>query len=216
MFHLRRKKTLALKIAEGYVPDRLQELAQEASRIQSVRRAIIQNFITVNKAKEKPPPPPKLIKIIAQFVELTKDYSKIFGFKWTPTLATGGGSIQFGKTIGDGVTTKSSGTFSGTISNLFPQLASAKSAGYARMIQQGMIIVKDRTPATINKSSNKPFVLGSGEFQRPSSVNTGFNLQVRPGILNNERIELGVGISVKNGDKEVMVQLIIKLKQALS
>ncbi len=215
------EKDLAMKIAEGYVPDRLQELAQQAQRIQTIRRAIIQNFITVNKAKEKPPPPPKLLKIIAQFVELLKDYNKVFGFKWTPTLATGGGQIQFGKTVSDGVTTNSSGTFSGTISNLFPQLASAKSAGYARIIQSGMVIVKDRTTANINKSSNRPFVLGTGEFQRTSSVNTGFNLQVRPGILANEKVELGIGISVRMGqgsngstENKIETSIIVKSKES--
>lgn len=216
-------KDFAMKIAEGYVPDvQLQELAKQSSRIATLsRRTPIQNFITINPAKQKPAPPPKLLKIIAQFVELTKDYNKIFGFKWTPTLATGGGTIQFGKTISDGVTTKSNGTFSGTISNLFPQLASAKSAGYARVIQQGMVIVKDRTKAKIQKSSNVPFILGTGEFQRAANVETGFALEVKPGILGDEKIELGVGLSVSmshgsNGStkNQIETNIVVKSKES--
>jgi pilus assembly protein CpaC len=216
-------KELATKLAEGYLPEiQIKELSKQSDRASAISaRPVIQNFITINPAKQKPEPPPKLVKIIAQFVELKKDYNRIFGFKWTPTLSTGGGSIQFGKTVSDGVTTKSNGTFSGTIANLFPQLAAAKSAGYAREIQQGMVIVKDRTRAKIQKRSTVPFVLGTGEFQRAANVETGFVLEVRPGILGEDKIDLGIGLSVtmshaSNGNttNQVETNLVVKSRDS--
>ncbi|MBF0311839.1 MAG: hypothetical protein HQK50_04305 [Oligoflexia bacterium] len=198
-------KELATKIAEGFVLDRIEPLARRSGRLQSVGgRPIIQNFISVNEAPPKPPPPPKMIKIIAQFVELTKDYNKIFGFKWTPSLAPGGGTIQFGKTSTDGVTTKSSGTFSGTIGNLFPQLAAAKSAGHARVIQSGLIIVKDKAKTvTINKNSTIPVTIGSGEFPQMYTITTGFGLSVAASITGNDKIEMGIGVDVAMGSGPV-------------
>jgi pilus assembly protein CpaC len=218
-------KDLAMKIAEAYLPDiQISELAGQSGRAKTIsRRNPILNFISINPAKQKPQPPPKLVKIIAQFVELTKDYNKIFGFKWTPTLSNGGGNIQFGKTVNNGVTTKSNGTFSGTIANLFPQLASAKSAGYARVIQQGMVIVKDRAPqgATIQKTSNVPFSLGTGEFTKAANVETGFVLNVKAGILPEDKIDLGVGLDVSmahgsNGSTKNKIQtsVVVKSKES--
>ena len=217
------QKAQAVRIAEGFIPDGLQSLYQQSNRVRTVGgRAVIQDFLSVNPKKSQPPPPPKLVKVIAQFVELSKDYSKIFGFKWTPTLAAGTGTIQFGRTVNSGVTTQSDGTFSGTISNLFPRLASAKSAGYARVIQSGMLIVKsDGQEYQIRKNSSNPFVLGSGQFQRPLTASTGFDLRIRTQILQGETIEMGVGLSVSlsqgaNGTAQnsLRTSLIINSKQS--
>ena len=56
------------------------QAAPRASR----RAALIQNFIIIN-----PPPPKKqekLVRVTVHFVELSKDYNKIFGFKWAAGL----------------------------------------------------------------------------------------------------------------------------------
>lgn len=191
-------KVRAEQIAVAYLPDRIQTLSQRTEAVQTVEnRPIINNFIVVNQ-KQKPQPPPKLIKITAQFVELKKEYNKVFGFKWTPSLSEGGGSISFGKTTDGGVTTKSNGTLSGTISNLFPKLSSAKAAGYARIVQSGILVTKDKTRGTIKKNSEQTFSVGTNEFTRAQTVTAGFNLNVTPTILSGESIDLALGISVSS------------------
>lgn len=189
------QKVLALKIAEGYLPDRIADLSSKAQEIQKVKKRAIQSFISVN-AKQKPAPPPKIIKVISQFVELTKDYAKLFGFKWEPLLSGSGGFINFGKTDAGDVTTQSEGTLSGTISNLFPKLQSAKNAGHARVMQSGMILVKNRTKGKISKNTSVPFSLGSGEFTRSETASTGLSIDITPTIIGGERIEMAVGIGV--------------------
>ncbi|TNE97832.1 MAG: hypothetical protein EP326_10810 [Deltaproteobacteria bacterium] len=183
-------------IANAYVPDRIQTLAQRTDAVQTARKNIIQNFVQVN-AKSKPEPVPKLIKITAQFVELTRDYNKIFGFTWTPTLGGDGGSINIGKG-GGGVTTGSEGTLQATIGNLFPKLASAKSAGHARVIQSGVVVIKDGVQGVVKKNSSKKFALGTGEFTRADEAKSGFELTVKPKILQEEKIDLNMGISVSS------------------
>lgn len=79
------EKGRAEEIALAYMPDKIESLAKRTDSVATVRKKPIQNFIVVNK-KTKPPPIPKLIKLTAQFVELTKDYNKIFAFKWEPLL----------------------------------------------------------------------------------------------------------------------------------
>lgn len=185
-------------IAQVYVPDIIENLARRTNSVRKAKKAIIQNFIQVNVAK-KPPSIPKLLKISAQFIELSKDYNKVFSFHWNPILAGDGGTISFGKRSDGGVTTKASGTLSGTISNLFPKLNSAKSAGYARVIQSGVVIVNENENANINKTSTKRFVLGTGESEKTEQAVAGFRLKiVKPKILPGEKIRMSLELSVNS------------------
>lgn len=210
-------------IAEAYLPDNIESLARRTNSVQKSTKSgeIIRNFLNINK-KSAPAPVPKLVKIVAQFVELSKDYTRIFGFKWAPTLGGDGGQISFGKTSSGGVTTNSNGTLAGTIANLFPKLASAKSAGYARVIQSGVVITKDKKQAKIVKNSIKPFAIGTGEFTRADKAESGFNLDVTPAILPEEKIDLSIGLSVSStvGDppeslnNTISTSLVIKSKES--
>ncbi len=190
------EKVRAEQIAKAFYPAQLPSLAERTESVKTADKAPIQNFISVNE-KKKPKPIPKLVKITVQFVELSKDYKKVFGFKWQPLLSDGQGTITFGRTTGGDVTTRSSNSLAGTISNLFPKLSSAKSAGHAKVIQSGVIIVKDKTTGKLNKSELIPFTLGTGEFARSEKAEAGFALRVKPSLLAQEKIDLNMGVDVK-------------------
>jgi pilus assembly protein CpaC len=87
---------------------------------------------------------------------------------------------------------------SATISNLFPKLNAAKSAGYARTIHSGMVIVRDgfEQGGRISKKTVIPYAIGSGEFVKATQAEIGLNLDVKPKILEQEKIELGLVIDV--------------------
>lgn len=186
------KKSLAVAIAQAYLPDRI---ALDPKGLQTVKRDDIIDFISVNEKKD-PQPPPKQVKITSQFVELSKDYSRLFGFKWAPLLTDGGGSISFGQNSAGGVTSTSNDTLAATISNLFPKLNSARSAGYARVVQSGMVVTKDQQTANINKKTDIPYAIGTGDFTRAASASVGFSMEVTPKILEQEKVEMGIGIDV--------------------
>lgn len=196
------KKDLAKAIATEYIPNRIESLGvQGSSNYSEVEKGIIQDFITVNEKKD-PEPPPKLVKIAAQFVELTKDYAKIFGFNWNPLMSQGG-SVSFGRTSEGGIATEESGTLSGTISNLFPRLSSAKAAGYARIIQSGMGVVEDKQKLAISKERTVPFSNGGGEFSQAAEAKFGFNLSVTPEVGDKEMVKLQgleVRVTLNAGD----------------
>ncbi|MBY0516134.1 MAG: pilus assembly protein N-terminal domain-containing protein [Bacteriovoracaceae bacterium] len=187
------KKDLAVAIANAYLPDKI---SLDTKGLSSVKRESIIDFISVNEKKD-PAPPPKQLKITSQFVELSKDYSRIFGFKWAPLMSQDQSAISFGQNSAGGVTSTSSNTLSATISNLFPKLNSARSAGYARIVQSGMVVTKDQVKANINKQTDIPFAVGTGDFTRASTASVGFAMDVTPKILEQEKVELGVGIDVK-------------------
>ena len=186
------KKKLAVEIASAYLPDKI---APDNKGLQTVRRNEIIDFISVNEKKD-PPPPPKQVKITAQFVELSKDYSRLFGFKWAPLMGEDDSSISIGQDSTGGVTSQSSNTLAATISNLFPKLTSARSAGYARVVQSGMVITKDQQQASISKQTTVPFAVGSGDFTRASDGKVGFDMKITPKILEQEKVELAIGLDV--------------------
>ncbi len=215
-------KKKAYSIASAYIPPRIESLAVRTESVQTIKnRDIIQNFININQ-KKAPQPVPKLVKVTAQFVELTKDYSKVFGFKWEPTLSGNGGEIALGKTASGGVTTSSSNTLTATISNLFPKLGSAKSAGYARVIQSGVVIIKNNTTGKISKNSKKQFQFGSNEFARTGEASAGFNMTVTPKILPGEKVDMNmfIGVSANIGEppetlsNSISTALVVKSKDS--
>ncbi|MEX1100189.1 MAG: hypothetical protein WEB87_07175, partial [Bacteriovoracaceae bacterium] len=191
------KKDLAFEIATNYVPGTVQSLAraQGGERFRETERGEFINFISVNEKKD-PEPPPKMVKVTSQFVELTKDYQKVFAFQWSP-LMSNAGQISFNQSSEGGITTEESGTLAGTISNLFPKLSSAKSAGYARVIQSGMIITQEDQQATINKTREIPIQVGSGEFAQAATTTLTFTMRVTPSVGENENVFLrGLNVTV--------------------
>lgn len=191
------KKALAVTIAKAYLPPKIKNLSADSARYGSLDREDIIDFIAVNEKKE-PQPAPKMVKVTSQFVELSKSYNKVFAFKWAPLMGEDSSQISIGQAATGEVTSTSSGTLSATISNLFPKLNAAKSAGYARVIQSGMVIVRDgfEQGGDIKKSTTIPFAVGTGDFTKASEAQVGLSLNVKPKVLEQEKIELGINMSV--------------------
>lgn len=193
------KKELARKIVMSYLPPKIQNLSASSTRIQTPVTSDIIDFIAVN-AKKEPQPAPKLFKITSQFVELSKSYNKVFAFKWAPLMGQDNSRISFGQTADGSLTgTGSEGSLSATISNLFPKLNAAKSAGYARTIQSGMVIVRESDPpinGKISKMTTIPYAIGTGDFTKASEAKVGLDMDVKPKLLEQEKIELGINLSV--------------------
>jgi pilus assembly protein CpaC len=166
-----------------------------------------------------------MVKVTSQFVELSKSYGRVFAFKWAPLMGEDGSRITIGQT-GDGtVTSRSSGTLSATISNLFPKLNAARGAGYARVLQSGMVIVRDQIKGTISKQTNIPFQIGTGEFARAQNATIGLQVGVTPRILEQEKVEMALDISVSlqagsqggspvTTNNSVSTNLVIKSKES--
>ncbi|NOT79539.1 MAG: hypothetical protein HOP07_11150 [Bacteriovoracaceae bacterium] len=217
------------RLVSAYLPDQIQNLARRTDSVQSTKKLPYLNLISVNE-KKKQDPVEKLFKITTQFVELTKAYDKTFGFSWTPTIGNGGGSIAVGKTAGGGVTTSSQNSLSATISNLFPKLNSAKSAGYARVLQSGVIIVKDNKTGSISRTTTIPYAVGTGDSIKSGSSVAGLDIRVTPKLLQEEKINLAINVKITsqvgdtptgvgqtapiNLDNSINTEIIVKSKDA--
>jgi pilus assembly protein CpaC len=217
------KKKLAVEIAKAFLPPTISSLSSQSGRYDGKDKpGEILDFIAVNEKKE-PQPAPKMVKITAQFVELTKNYGKVFAFKWAPLMGEDNSQIQIGQTAQGNVTSSSSGTLSATISNLFPKLNAAKTAGYARIIQSGMVITRDQKQASINKQTSTPYAVGTGEFTKAAEATVGLTLSVTPRILEQEKVELqlsfnvtlqvGSDASIRTGN-DINTNIVVKSKES--
>ena len=210
------------QIAQAYLPDQIQNLARRTDAVQSTKKPPYEILVTVNE-KKKQDPIEKLFKITAQFVELTKGYDKLFSFTWTPTIGASGGEISIGKSNSGGVTTSSSNTLAATISNLFPKLNSAKSAGYAREVESGVVVVKEKVPGVIRKTTTIPYQIGNTDNAKPGASVSGFNMNITPTMLQEEKINLKITINVSSSsndnpprtlDNTVDTQIIVKSQES--
>lgn len=193
------------QIVNAYLPDQIQNLARRTDAVQSIKKRPYEILLTFN-AKPKQEPLPKLFKITAQFVELTKGYDRLFSFTWTPLIGGDGGSIAIGKSNSGGVTTSSTGALSATINHLFPKLNSAKSAGHARIVESGVVVVKENVTGTIKKTTTIPYQIGNTDNAKAGAAVAGFDMNITPKMLQEEKIDLAIEIHVSSASGDTPPQ----------
>lgn len=152
----------------------------------------------ISVAAAKPKPPEKMLRITIDFVELSKDYLRNFGFSWIPSLDTGG-SVSFGQSTTGGVTSAGTGSLSGTIGNLFPKLASAQNAGYARVLEESVLVVKAGQAASFDRTLEIPIQTvdktGQPTFNK---VTVGPQVQITPKIVgSSEDVDMKIQFGYK-------------------
>ena len=194
----------AAEVAKIYLPDARPGnalIAKDGNAQVLPPRPLVQNFIVVN------PPPPrkqeKMVRVTIHFVELAKDYNRIFGFKWEPGF-TADPQITFGTTASGAVGTAAAGgagaSFTGTISSLFPKLQSAQNAGYARVLKTGTVVIRSGQPAELNEQTEFPFtIIGANGVPQAASKGVGLSVSVTPLILGqSEDIQLDLDLNQIN------------------
>ena len=192
------QKTRAEQVAKIYLPeDRPAPLIKRSpDMLVSIEpRTLIQNFIAVNPPPQKKQE--KLVRVTVHFVELAKDYNKLFGFKWIPGF-TASPSITIGQDA-TGSTDAASASFSATLSNLLPKLQSAQSAGFARVLKTGTVITRSGQPATLVENTSYPFPKLNGQQVTFDSAQVGLEVNVTPTILGqSEDIQMDLDLNQVN------------------
>ncbi len=182
-----------------------------------IRRAAVRDPIVdrISVAPRKPDPPAKMVRITVDFVELSKDYLRNFGFSWIPTLSTDSGSISFGTSTTGGVTSQGNGSISATIGNLFPKLSTAQNAGYARILEESVIVVKQNQSGRIERKMKLPVpfqTITNGAVQTGYNYPTiGLELSIVPTVkAQSEDIELNMdfhydGLAGRTSDQPIIL-----------
>ncbi len=160
------------------------------------RRDYVYNFIVVNPAPPKKNE--KLVRVTFHFVELAKDYSRRFGFTWTPGF-TAEPSISYGQQA-NGAAGAQATSFSATLSSLIPKLQSAQDAGFARILKQGTIIVKSGVEGSFQDQTNIIVnSVGANGQVNPIDKPVGLSAKVTPRVLGQgEEVEMQITMNNSN------------------
>ena len=203
-----RERDRAEAIAKVYFPD-IEVVRGEGKVIRRVSSQHVINLIRIPSEQKPPPkqkPPDKLIQIIVHFVELNKNYNKYFRFDWSPDIGDGS-KLEFRTQSSSGVG-GIVGSITGTISNLLPKLNWAKEHGHARVLHSASVMVKDRSPGTINSTSRIPYIglqsvnggVATGtEFTEPVGIQSVITPRVI-GANDNIQLEVSFEVSVPDGN----------------
>jgi pilus assembly protein CpaC len=199
-------KARAFKRAYWYLPSvRVKESIAMAPNIETAETDknffFLQNDIAINA------PPPKreskLVRASVYFVELSKDFLKSFGFKWSPGF-TGDPTISIG-TGATGVQTPQGGggfSFSATLSSLFPAFSTPPSnASYGRVMKSGTVVVKSGEEGKMEDNIQIPTqTIASGGVQGngPSLNTAGFKISIRPTIMQGTDLDVAMDITQSN------------------
>ena len=225
----KRERARAEAIAKVYFPD-IEVVRGEGKVIKRVASQHVINLIRI-PPEEKPPPPQKpqdkLIQIIVHFVELNKDYQKLFRFQWTPDVRDGTKLEFSAKSAGLGGIVSS---ITGTISNLLPKLNWAKSHGHARVLHSASVIVKDRRAGNIVSETNVPYIgvqgAANGVATGTQFAPIGIRSKITPSVKgSNDNIELNVEFRVRSlqgttssgpliGENNINTTVIVRSRQS--
>ncbi len=186
----------AREIAKIYLPEVRPVhplFAKDPSNTQILPKALVQNFIVINA-----PPPKKqekMVRVTIHFVELSKDFRKIFAFKWQPGV-TSTTNINVGKT-GEGGVGATGTSFLATIGSLLPILESAQDAGYARILKKGDLVTRSGQPGSLNQTTEIAFTtVGPNGQPVPATKQVGLKIAVTPSILGqSEDIQLDLNLN---------------------
>jgi pilus assembly protein CpaC len=165
------------------------------------RSAFLQNDIAVNA------PPPKrdskLVRMTVYFVELSKDFLKSFGFKWSPGF-TADPTIAIGSNPATGVATSGEGgfSFSATLSSLFPAISTPPSnASYGRVMKSGTVVVKSGEEGKMEDNIQIPtqtIAAGGVQGVGPTLNSAGFKISIRPTIMQGTDLDIDMDLTQSN------------------
>jgi pilus assembly protein CpaC len=170
-------------IAKTYVPAPVIDEAEAQGIIKKRNEIIVINLITLRAPP--PPEPDKIIQIVVHYVELNKNYLRSAAFKWAPTLQDNT-DVKFTKDTrnnSDGIVAE----ISGIITNLLPKLNTAKSHGFARILESTSVTTKDGKPGLVKSITEVTFSVRDPSnvgVSAPVTKEAGLITKITPTIIN--------------------------------
>lgn len=167
----------------------------KAEKIASLYADRVINALDVRQAAT-PPLRADTIEVTAHFVEVAKNFSKNFNFRWNPIPRMGTSlSYTINPVTGSDNFT---GAITGTADDLLPKLNYFKTLGVARIIENPTVSVKSGETATIESGTRIgfPIVQPNGavslQFQ-----NVGAHLQIEPKTIGTD-IDMKLTIKISS------------------
>lgn len=176
-----------------------------SARAEAIAKAYYLDVVNVIEVRpaERVPGRTDTIVIIVHFVQLTKSLLDSWGLSWTPITHSGGLNFGYSRnfTGGDCVDCQgwtTSAYASSTLNALLPRLNYARTAGYARVLENPTISVKSGDAAEIFSGAKVPFaVTGPNGQVYVQYEKVGVTLKVTP-FAQSSDVDLNVSVEVSS------------------
>ncbi|MED5371084.1 MAG: pilus assembly protein N-terminal domain-containing protein [Myxococcota bacterium] len=132
--------------------------------------------------------------ITVHFVELAKSLTQSWGVEWTP-LQVDGPDVFFQREYANGAWGTTSGYATATVSSILPRIEQARTAGYARVLENPTVSVKSGDSASIFAGSEYPYLVTQGLFNSVEFRDIGIRVDVTPYAQGNE-VDMDIGVEV--------------------
>lgn len=171
---------------------------QAREKAEKIAKLYSSNVINALEIREIANPPHRAdtIQVTAHFLEVSKNFSKNFNFRWTPVPAVGvNGSYQFNPVSGSENFT---GAVTGTASDILPKLNLFKTMGVARVLENPTVSVKSGDQAVIESGTRLGFPVAQAngsvslEFQ-----NVGALLKIEPKTIGTD-VDMDIEVKVSS------------------
>lgn len=196
-----------------------QESKSKAEKIASLYAEHVINTLDV-RSVPNPPTKTEIIQVSAHFVEVAKNFSRNFNFRWNPVPQVGvNASYRINPVSGSDNFT---GSVTGTAADLLPKLNYFKALGVARVLENPTVSVKSADTATIESGTRVgfPIVQPNGavslEFQNigtllkitPYAKGTDIDMQIQVKVssLGSPDVNGGVAISQNSIETSQLVR----------
>ena len=214
-------------IVELYMPDLVIDVAPDTENIKILGRkgtgnysinSLVINLISIKKDEDKVEPPPKMIQVVAHFVEFSDGYSKGFDFNFTPSLSAIGNTANRGPT-------STLGESAQILNNLLPKLRWAKYHGFAKVLDTASILIQDGLSGSITRQVKLAVGYHDGEngAKIPTSQDAGVSLSLVPriksersGLVQLEQLKVEVSDSNENSNNKTTVNTQISVRDRQS
>jgi pilus assembly protein CpaC len=195
--NVRSVKGKILLEGEVYSP----ESKVKAEKIASLYSTSIINTLEV-RSVPNPPMRKDTIQVTAHFVEVAKNFSKNFNFKWSPIPQVGvNASYRINPVTGSDSFT---GALTGTAVDLLPRLNYFKALGVARVLENPTVSVKSGDTATIESGTQVGFpVIQPNGSAAIEFKNVGALLKIKPYVQGTD-IDMEIQVKMSSlGSPEV-------------
>jgi pilus assembly protein CpaC len=177
------------------------EAKVKAEKIASLYAGSVINTLEV-RAVPNPPVRKDTVQVTAHFVEVAKNFSKNFNFKWSPIPQVGiNSSYRINPVTGSDSFT---GALTGTAVDLLPRLNYFKALGVARVLENPTVSVKSGDTATIESGTQVGFpVIQPNGSAAIEFKNVGALLKIKPYVQGSD-IDMEIQVKMSSlGSPEV-------------
>ena len=168
----------------------------ELARAQAIATAYSPDVVSVLDMREveRIPGRNQTLVITVHFVELAKSLTQSWGVEWTP-LTVSGPELFFQRDYANGAWGQTSGYATATVASMLPRIEQARTAGYARVLENPTISVKSGDTASIFAGSEYPYLISQGLFNSVEFRDIGIRVDVTPYAQGNE-VDMDISVEV--------------------